>query len=74
MLTRQVKIKDAYPKKVYHMLLGHVKKRRKDSSYLERKRKGERWFMTRNFINHPLKTSTHSHILIKVYDLFLLGS
>jgi hypothetical protein len=27
----------------------------------------------KEFIHHPPKISTHMHILIKVYDLFLLG-
>ena len=27
---------------------------------------------TKEFIHHPQKISTHLHILIKVYDLFLL--
>ena len=32
----------------------------------------EREFIWRSFIHHPPKISTHLHILIKVYDLFLL--
>ena len=55
------KIKDAYPKKVCHMLR-HVKKKGK---------KGE-MVHTKECIHHPQKISTHLHILIKVYDLFLL--
>ena len=79
MLSRHVKIKDAYPKKVCHMLSGHVKKKdgekeEKIAHVLKENEKRERWFMTRSFIHHPPKISTHSHILIKVYDLFLLGS
>ena len=60
----QKKIKEAYPKKVCHMLW-HVKKREKRQPLSKRKK--ERWF-----IHHPPKISTHLHILIKVYDLFLL--
>ena len=32
----------------------------------------EREIICRSFIHHPPKISTHLHILIKVYDLFLL--
>ena len=43
MLTWHVEIKDAYPKKVCHMLSGHVKKKRrrkrgKDSPYPKKKK------------------------------------
>ena len=67
--------KDAYPKKVCHMLR-HVKKKRegkkKVAPYPKRKKK-ERWCIQKEFIHHPQKKiSTHLHILIKVYDLFLL--
>ena len=85
------KIKDAYPKKVCHMLR-HVKreenkrcipkegmphaqacqkKRRKGSPLSKKKEKGE-MVHTKEFIHHPPKICTHLHILIKVYDLFLL--
>ena len=49
-------------------------KEEKIAHVLKENEKRERWFMTRSFIHHPPKISTHSHILIKVYDLFLLGS
>ena len=68
-------IKDAYPKKVCHMLR-HVKKKRekekreKIAPYPNR-RKGE-MVHTKESIHHPPKVSIHLHILIKVYDLFLL--
>ena len=85
------KIKDAYPKKVCHMLrhvkkkkrekmrtqrryatcFGMSKKRRKDSPLSRKKRKRE-MVHTKEFIHHPPKISTHLHILIEVYDLFLL--
>ena len=61
------KIKDAYPKKVCHMLR-HVKK--KDSPLSKKKEKGD-MVHTKESIHHPPKISTHLHILIKDYDLFL---
>ena len=68
------KIKDAYPKKVCHMLR-HVQKKwekkRKDSCLSKKKEKRE-MVHTKEFIHHPPKISTHLHILIKVYDFFLL--
>ena len=66
------RIKDAYPKKVCHMLR-HVKKKEKEkiAPYPKRKKKRE-MVHTKEFIHHPPKISTHLHILIKVYDLFLL--
>ena len=78
------KIKHAYPKKVCHMPTRHVKKRerekkreeKKDSPYpkKKKKKKQERDGSYKEFIHHPPKIhiSTHLHILIKVYDLFLL--
>jgi len=67
--------KDAYPKKVCHMLR-HVKKKKKKrkekiAPYPKRKKKRE-MVHTKEFIHHPPKISTHLHILIKIYDLFLL--
>jgi len=64
--------KDAYPKKVCHMLR-HVQKkeRRKDSPLSKKKEKGE-MVHTKEFIHHPRKIFTHLHILIKIYDFFLL--
>ena len=60
--------KDVYPKKVCHMLR-HVKKRQ---PLIQKKRKRE-MVRTKKLIHHPpKKISTHLHILIKVYDLFLL--
>ena len=66
---KEKRIKDAYPKKVCHMLR-HVKKKR-DSPLSKKKEKGEMVHTTES-IHHPPKISTHLHILIKVYDLFLL--
>ena len=65
-------IKDAYPKKVCHMLR-HIKKKKEEkiAPYPKRKKKRE-MVHTKEFIHHPPKISTHLHILIKVYDLFLL--
>src|SRR6185312_6779322 len=73
------KIKDAYPKKVCHMLR-HVKKKRMKDAYPKKvchmfrhfKKRRREMVHTKEFIHHPPKTSTHLHILIKVYDLFLL--
>ena len=64
----QKEIKDVYQKKVCQMIR-HVKK--KDSPLSKKKEKGE-MVHTKEFIYHPPKISTHLHILIKVYDLFLL--
>ena len=52
-------IKDAYPKKVCHMLR-HVKKKRKekDSPLSKKKEKGE-MVHTKESIHHPPKISTH---------------
>ena len=63
---------DAYPKKVCHMLR-HAKKKEEEqiAPYPKRKKKRE-MVHTKKFIHHPPKISTHLHILIKVYDLFLL--
>ena len=60
---KKEKIKDAYPKKVCHMLR-HVKKK----PLIQKKE----MVHTKEFIHHPPKISTHLYILIKVYDLFLL--
>ena len=90
-MSKKKRIKDAYPKKVCHMLrhvkkrenkrsnttkkvchmLRHVKKKVTTSPYPKRKKKRE-MVHTKEFIHHPPKISTHLHILIKVYDLFLL--
>jgi hypothetical protein len=66
---KKERIKNAYPKKVCHMLR-HVKRERKDSPLPKKKEKRE-MVHTKEFIHHPPKISTHLHILIKVYDLFL---
>ena len=77
MPTRHVKKKrkDAYPKKVCHTPTRCVKKKR------ERKRKiqpipktlqGKENSYKGVLIHHPPKISTHLHIMIKAYDLFLL--
>jgi hypothetical protein len=47
------------------------RRRKKDSPY-PRKRIKERWFMKKESIHYPPKISTHMHILVKDYDLFLL--
>ena len=72
-MSKKKRIKDAYPKKVCHMLR-HIKKKRRRKEKIapypkERKRE---MVHTKEFIHHPPKISTHLHILIKVYDLFLL--
>ena len=70
-VKKKREIKDAYPKKVCHMLR-HVKKNKKIAPYPKRKKKKRAMVHTKEFIHHPPKISTHLHILIKVYDLFLL--
>ena len=67
------KIKDAYPKKVCHMLR-HVKKkeRRKDSPFSKKKEKERNGAYKGVHTPSTKNISTHLHILIKVYDLFLL--
>ena len=72
-MSKKERIKDAYPKKICHMLR-HVKKEKKKEKiapYPKRKKKRE-MVHTKEFTHHPLKISTHLHILIKIYDLFLL--
>ena len=64
--AKRKEIKEVYPKKVCHMLR-HVKKKEDPIQKKERE-----MFHTKEFIHHPPKISTHLHILIKVYDLFLL--
>ena len=64
--------KDAYPKKVCHMLR-HVKKREKrEKIALIQKEEKQRWSIQRSSYTIHQKLSTHLHIMIKVYDLFLL--
>ena len=71
-MSKKKRIKDAYIKKVRHML-SHVKKmKEKIAPYPKRKKKKREMVHTKEFIHHPPKISTHLHILIKVYDLFLL--
>ena len=68
--VKKKRIKDAYQKKVCHMLR-HVKKERgKDSPLYKKNEKGE-MVHTKEFVHYSPKISTHLHILIKVYDLFL---
>ena len=64
---KKKRIKDAYPKKICHMLR-HVKKKKKKEKidpYPKRKKKRE-MVHTKEFIHHPPKIYTHLHILIKV--------
>ena len=70
---RFVKKKDVYPKKVCHVPPRHVKKEEEENIAHNKKNvyKGERNHI-KEFLHHPPKISTHLHILIKVYDLFLL--
>jgi len=70
-MLKKKRIKDAYPKKVCHMLR-HVKKKRKEKIAPIQKERKREMVHTKEFIHHPPKISTHLHILIKVYDLFLL--
>ena len=77
------KRKDAYIKKVCHMPTRHVKEkkeRKKEKKYSPHPRKIKKREMVheKEFIHHSPKNNiyqtTHLHILIKVYDLFLFGS
>ena len=67
--------KDAYPQKVCHMPTRHVKRKKemKDKS-TSKENKEERWIMQRSSSTLYQKKSTHLHILIRLYDSFLLGS
>ena len=72
-------IKDAYPKKVCHMPTRHVKKKRKEKIKIVHIHGKKRREMdhAKEFIHPPHKKTnipTHLHILIKLYDSFLLGS
>ena len=54
--------KDAYPKKVCHMLR-HVKKKegkKKIAPYPKRKKK-ERWCIQKEFVHHPPKKYPHTY-------------
>ena len=67
--------KNAYPKKVCHMPTWHVKKKReeKDSPHPRKiKKRDGSW----KGVHPPFakKKSTHMHILIRLYDSYLLGS
>ena len=72
----QKEIKDAYPKKVCHIPTRHVKEK-KDSPHPKEIKERE-MVHEKEFIHYPPKKkkyiyiTTHLHILIKVYDLFLL--
>jgi hypothetical protein len=50
------------------------KREKKEIAPIQRKRKRNKREMihTKEYIHHPPKISTHLHILIKIYDLFLL--
>ena len=74
----QEKRKDAYPKKVCHMSTRHVEKKeekkKKYSPCPRKKYKEERWIIRRSSSTIHQKYSTHLHLLIRLYDSFLLGS
>jgi len=78
----QEKRKDAYPKKVCHMSTRHVEKKRREEKNIapvqEKNIQGERWIMQRSPSTlrtyYPSKIFPHLHILIRLYDSFLLGS
>ena len=63
--------KDAYPKKVCHMLR-HVKKREIAPDPKRKKRKERDGAYKGVHTPSTKKISTHLHMLIKIYDLFLL--
>ena len=69
------KRKDAYPKKVCHTPTRCVKKKREKKENISHTKKtlqGKENSYKGVLILHPPKISTHLHILIKAYDLFLL--
>ena len=76
------KRKDAYPKKICHMPTRHVKRkkqrRRKQNMYIAHVHENTRREIdhAKDFIHYPQKKyiySTHLHLLIRLYDSFLLG-
>ena len=74
-MTIKKKREDAYPKNVCHMPTRHVKEK-KDSPHPKEIKERE-MVHEKEFIHHPPKKkkiyiTTHLHILIKVYVLFLL--
>ena len=70
----QKKREDAYPNKVCLMSPRHDKKRKKKKNIAHTKKilQGREKSYKGVFIHHPPKIPTHLHILIKIYDLFLL--
>ena len=63
------KIKRCIPKEGMPHALACQKKREEIAPIQKKERE---MVHTKEFIHHPPKISTHLHILIKVYDLFLL--
>jgi hypothetical protein len=49
-----------------------MSKKEKNKEIAPIQKKEREMVHTKEFIHHPQKISTHLHILIKVYDLFLL--
>ena len=66
------KNKKMHTQRRYATYLGMLKKRKKEEIAPYPKRKKKRDGAYKEVIHHPPKISTHLHILIKVYDLFLL--
>jgi len=58
---------------ICHMPTRHVKKKR-DSPCPRKKYTRREMGHAKEFINHPSKIPIHLDILIRLYDLFLLGS
>src|SRR6185437_8548230 len=71
-VNKKERIKDAYPKKVCHVLRKEKKKKEEKIAHYPKRKKKREMVHTKESIHHPPKISTHLHILIKVYDLFLL--
>ena len=67
-------IKDAYPKKVCHMPTRHVKRKKKKDSPQPRKIKKRDGSCKGVHPPSTKKNPTHLHILIRLYDSYLLGS
>ena len=66
------KIKRCIPKEGMPHAQACQKKRKEKKAPNPKRKKKREMVHTKEFIHHPSKISTHLHILIKVYDLFLL--
>ena len=75
MSKKREKTKDAYPKKVCHTPTRCVKKKKENIAHVHENTRRE-IDHAKDFIHYPQKKyiySTHLHLLIRLYDSFLLG-